>query len=140
MRISEWSSDVCASDLEGLVRRLLIWVVLLGTVAAFRQGALVSVDLILRLARGPWRQAVHTFITVANLAFLGVVAWYGIELAWRVRMQTFASMEISMAWAYAAFPVGAVLSLFAVLAHHLDPRHDKLSTADRKSTRLNSSH
>src|SRR3546814_5861493 len=42
---------------EELVRRLLIWVVLLGTVAAFRQGALVSVDLMLRLARGPWRQA-----------------------------------------------------------------------------------
>ncbi|MBO9354833.1 TRAP transporter small permease subunit [Bordetella petrii] len=114
---------------EELVRRLLIWTVLLGTVAAFRQGALVSVDLMLRVARGRWRQVVHTVITAVNLVFLGVVAWYGTELAWRVRMQTFASMEISMAWAYAALPAGAVLGIVAVLAHHLDPRHDELSTA-----------
>jgi len=34
---------------EEVMRRLLIWMVMLGTVAAFRQGALVSVDLMLRL-------------------------------------------------------------------------------------------
>jgi hypothetical protein len=34
------------------VRMTLIWMVMLGTVAAFRQGALVSVDLMLRLSKG----------------------------------------------------------------------------------------
>ena len=35
---------------EEVMRRLLVWCVVLGTVVAFRRGALVSVDLMLRLS------------------------------------------------------------------------------------------
>lgn len=114
---------------EEAMRRLLIWMVMLGVVAAFRRGALVSVDLMLRWSRGRWRQFVRGLITATSLAFLAVLVWYGIDLAWRVRFQTFASMDISMGWAYAALPVGALLAMVAVLAHHLDPQHQELQTA-----------
>lgn len=114
---------------EESMRRLLIWMVMLGVVAAFRQGALVSVDLMLRLSKGAWRNTVRTIITSVNLAFLSVVLYFGIDLVWRVRFQTFASMELSMGWGYAALPVGALLGLVAVMAHHLDPHDDELSTA-----------
>ncbi|MCX2860681.1 TRAP transporter small permease [Paucibacter sp. PLA-PC-4] len=114
---------------EEAMRRLLIWCVMLGVVVAFRRGALVSVDLMLRLSKGAWRQVVRTVITVSSLTFLGVLLWFGIDLAWRVRFQTFASMEISMAWAYAALPVGAALAIIAVLAQHLDPINEELELA-----------
>jgi len=114
---------------EESMRRLLIWMVLLGVVAAFRQGALVSVDLMLRVSRGAWRNTVRTIITTVNLAFLSVVLYFGIDLVWRVRFQTFASMDISMGWAYAALPVGALLGVVAVIAHHLDPHDEELATA-----------
>lgn len=114
---------------EESMRRLLIWMVMLGVVAAFRQGALVSVDLMLRLSGGAWRHTVRTIITSVNLAFLSVVLYFGIDLVWRVRFQTFASMDISMGWGYAALPVGALLGLVAVIAHHLDPHDDELATA-----------
>lgn len=114
---------------EEAMRRLLIWMVMLGVVAAFRQGALVSVDLMLRLSTGAWRRFVHGVITASSLAFLAVLVWYGIDLSWRVRFQTFASMDISMGWAYAALPVGALLAMVAVAAHHIDPRHQELDTA-----------
>jgi TRAP-type C4-dicarboxylate transport system permease small subunit len=107
---------------EEAMRRLLIWMVMLGVVAAFREGALVCVDLMLRLSRGWWLTAVRTLITVSTLAFLAVIAWYGVDLAWRVRYQTFASLDLSMAWAYAALPVGAVLAMVSVVAYHFDPR------------------
>ena len=68
-------------------------------------------------------------ITLSSLAFLSVLLWFGIDLLWRVRFQTFASMELSMAWAYAALPVGAALGLVAVLAHHLDPINEELEAA-----------
>ena len=42
---------------EELMRRLLVWCVMLGIAVAFRRGALVSVDLMLRTARGRWRDA-----------------------------------------------------------------------------------
>ncbi|MDC6169803.1 TRAP transporter small permease [Paucibacter sp. XJ19-41] len=114
---------------EEAMRRLLIWCVMLGVVVAFRRGALVSVDLMLRLSKGAWRHLVRVVITVSSLTFLGVLLWFGIDLAWRVRFQTFASMEISMAWAYAALPVGAALAIVAVLAQHLDPINEELELA-----------
>ncbi|HEX6362885.1 MAG TPA: TRAP transporter small permease [Albitalea sp.] len=114
---------------EEAMRRLLIWMVMLGVVVAFRRGALVSVDLVLRTSRGAWRRAVRTTIAIASLAFLAVLLWFGIDLATRVRFQTFASMDLSMAWAYAALPVGAALAMVGVLAHHVDPVDEELETA-----------
>ena len=67
--------------------------------------------------------------SVALFAFLSVVLYFGIDLVLRVRFQTFASMDISMGWAYAALPAGALLGVIAVIAHHLDPHDDELSTA-----------
>ena len=114
---------------EEAMRRLLIWAVFLGIVAAFRRGALVSVDLMARVSRGTWRRVVRSLITGVSLAFLAVLVWFGINLLWRVRFQTFASMELSMAWAYAALPVGAVMAMVAVLANHVDPINEELDNA-----------
>ena len=83
----------------------------------------------LRLSKGAWRATVRAIITGVNLAFLSVVLYFGIDLVLRVRFQTFASMDISMGWAYAALPAGALLGVIAVIAHHLDPHDDELSTA-----------
>jgi TRAP-type C4-dicarboxylate transport system permease small subunit len=52
---------------EELIGRLLIWTVMLGVAAAFRQGALVSVDVPLRLARGGLRRAVRLAILAGSL-------------------------------------------------------------------------
>ena len=114
---------------EEVMRRLLIWCVMLGIVVAFRRGALVSVDLMLRTARGRWRNAVRTIITTVTLAFLLLLLVFGVDLAVRVRFQTFASLDLSMAWAYAALPVGAALAVVAVLAQHVDPMNEELETA-----------
>jgi TRAP-type C4-dicarboxylate transport system permease small subunit len=114
---------------EESMRRLLIWMVMLGTVVAFRRGALVSVDLMLRTARGVWLTTVRWIITVTALGYLAVLAWFGIQLVTRVRFQTFASMELSMGWAYAALPVGAALAMVAVIAHHLAPINEELEAA-----------
>ncbi len=114
---------------EESMRRLLIWMVMLGTVVAFRRGALVSVDLMLRKARGAWLRTVRWIITGTALAYLAVLVWFGINLVTRVRFQTFASMELSMGWAYAALPVGAALAMLAVVANHIDPLHEELDNA-----------
>ena len=111
---------------EEAMRRLLIWMVMLGTVAALRQGALVSVDLMLRLSKGRWQQAVRWIITAVHFGFLATVLFFGVQLIERVKFQTFASMDLSMSWAYGALPAGALLGLVAVIAHHLHPRSQEL--------------
>lgn len=111
------------------IRMALIWMVFLGTVAAFRHGALVSVDLAYRLSKGAWRKTLHFIITAVTLVFLAVILWFGIEITWRVRFQELAGLEISIAWAYLAMPVGALFSMLAVVAHYFDPVHEELETA-----------
>lgn len=111
---------------EEIIGRLLIWTVAFGVVAAFRQGALVSVDVMLRLSRGAWRRLVRRVILAISLAFLVMLAWVGYDLAWRIRFQTFASLPISISWAYLAIPVGATFSVLAVIANYLDPIHREL--------------
>jgi len=111
---------------EELIGRLLIWTVALGIVAGFRQGALVSVDLMLRLSTGRWHRLVRGIVLLTTLTFLALLAWLGFDLAWRIRFQTFATLPLSIAWAYLALPVGAVFSMLAVLAQHASPINREL--------------
>jgi TRAP-type C4-dicarboxylate transport system permease small subunit len=111
------------------MRRLLIWCVMLGTVVAFRRGALVSVDLMLRTTRGAWLTTVRWVITTTRWPSWRCWCGSASSLVTRVRFQTFASMELSMGWAYAALPVGAALAMVAVVAQHLDPINEELENA-----------
>jgi TRAP-type C4-dicarboxylate transport system permease small subunit len=115
---------------EEILRRLLIWAVFLGVVPAFRTGALVSVDMMLRLSSGAWHTVVRAIILVASLILLVALVYAGFDLAWRVRLQSFSSAEwLSMGWAYLAVPVGALCSIVAVLASWYDYQSTELETA-----------
>lgn len=118
---SDWS--------EVATRFMLIWMVYVGAAVALRQGSMVSVDLMHRLARGRWRRTLEAVMTLATLGVLGTVAWWGVIITHRVRFQEVAGLEISMSWAYLALPVGCALSFVAVLAHHLDRQSHELEAA-----------
>jgi len=114
---------------EALTRTLLIWMVYLGIMAAFRHGAMISVDLALRSSRGWFAPVLRAGIAIACLLLLGITAWYGYLMMLRVQAQNLAGLEISIAWGYAALPVGAGVTMLAVLANWLDPQHRELETA-----------
>jgi len=104
-------------------RSLNIWMVYLGLVAAFRTGSLMAVQMLVQKARGLPRLILLALITGITLGVLVVMFWYGWEMAYRVRFQTLAGVDnpltgsgISIAWVYAAIPVGAALSAVAVVA------------------------
>jgi TRAP-type C4-dicarboxylate transport system permease small subunit len=107
---------------EALTRTCLIWMVFLGITIAFRHGALVAIDLAYRSVSGRWQTLLQGFITLSSITLLGVILWFGIQMTWRVRFQTLAGLEVPIAWAYAALPVGAFFSLLAVIAHYFDHR------------------
>jgi len=111
---SDWS--------EVATRTALVWMVYLACAVAFREGALMAVNLLHDACRGRARRVLRGFTTFSTLAFLALVAWYGFVVTWRVRFQTLAGLDISIAWAYLAIPVGACFSMLAVLARHFDPR------------------
>lgn len=119
---AEWS--------EVLTRFTLIWMVFMGAPYAFRQGAMVSVDLAHRLA-GPFGKRLLDIAAAAcALVVIAVMLWFGSDYAYRGRFQTISGLEsFSMTWAYLAIPVGAVFSAIAVLGCLVDPRRQELDTA-----------
>ncbi len=119
---AEWS--------EVSIRFALIWMVFLGIPLAFREGAMVSVDLLYRKSGPRVRRLLDTVILIASLALMITLLWFGADYAWRARFQTVPGIEaLTMTWAYAAMPVGGVFSVLAIVAQWFDPRRHELETA-----------
>ncbi|RYX95945.1 MAG: TRAP transporter small permease [Comamonadaceae bacterium] len=110
---SPWSEEV--------LRRAMIWMVALGLSIGFRHGSHICVDVINRVQSAAFRSGIRGLVFAVTLAFLLVLMVLGIDMAWRVRFQSFASIEIAMTWAYAAIPVGAILSAISLTAQFLTP-------------------
>jgi TRAP-type C4-dicarboxylate transport system permease small subunit len=119
---AEWS--------EVSVRYALIWMVFLGIPTAFRQGAMVCVDLLYRRSGPRLRRALDAVILLTSLLLMAITLWFGADYAWRTRFQTIPGIEsFAVSWAYAAMPVGAVFSILAIVAQWFDPRRNELETA-----------
>ncbi|MBX3655356.1 MAG: TRAP transporter small permease [Ramlibacter sp.] len=115
---------------EVLIRFSLIWMVFMGVPTAFRQGAMVSVDVLYRWSPPRFRRVLDGVVCVAALALIGVIFWWGWDYAVRGRVQTMIGLEsVSMFWAYLAMPVGAVFSALGIVGNLLDPQRLELETA-----------
>lgn len=114
---------------EALVRVALIWMAYLGVAVAVRAGALVAIDVAHRAARGALRRAFEAASLAAVLSLMGVMFWFGWEMAHRVRFQEMAGLEISMSWGYAAIPLGAVFAMLGAVAHFLDRQDGAMDAA-----------
>ncbi len=114
---------------ESFVRVTLIWMAYMGLCGAMRTGALVSVDVLYRMCKGTARRVLQAAIAASTISLLVILVWYGTILTQRVQFQVLAGLEISVSWAYAAIPVGAAVSILAVLAHFFDPKREELENA-----------
>jgi TRAP-type C4-dicarboxylate transport system permease small subunit len=114
---------------EALVRTALIWMAFIGLAVAIRAGALVSIDIAHRLSRGAVRAALEGMTLASILSMLGVMFWFGWSMAERVKFQEMAGLEVSMAWGYAAIPLGAAFAMLGAVAHFLDRRNEELESA-----------
>jgi len=101
---------------EVLTRALLIWTVMLGISLAFREGAMIAVDLLRNLLGGARQRALELLIALVCAGFLGFLAWIGAQMTYRVRFQNVPSLDIPISWIYVAIPIGATLAAIAVLA------------------------
>lgn len=115
---------------EVLIRFSLIWMVFLGIPTAFRQGAMVSVDMLYRLSGSKMRRVLDTVVAIAALILCSIILWWGWDYAQRGRVQSMIGLEgVSMFWAYLAMPVGAVFSVIGIVGNWLDPKRMELESA-----------
>lgn len=115
---------------EVLIRFSLIWMVFLGIPMAFRQGAMVSVDVLYRWSPIKVRRVLEWVVFFASLLLVTVIIWWGWDYANRGKVQTVIGLEsISMFWAYLALPVGGVFCILGLIGNLIDPKRLELETA-----------
>lgn len=119
---AEWS--------EVMIRFSLIWMVFLGIPAAFRQGAMVSVDVVYRWSPPPVKRLLDWLVFAAAMTLVLVIIWWGWDYANRGKVQSMIGLEdVSMFWAYLAMPVGGVFAILGLMGNLLDPQRLELETA-----------
>ena len=119
---AEWS--------EVLIRFTLIWMVFMGVPSAFRQGAMVCVDLAYRKSGPVLRRALDWLVAITALILVVVIIRYGFDYAYRARFQTISGLEsLSMTWAYLAVPIGGLFCVLGIVGCLVDPRRQELETA-----------
>lgn len=119
---AEWS--------EVLIRFSLIWMVFMGIPMAFRQGAMISVDVIYRWSPPKLKRVLDWVIFLAAQTLILTIIWWGWDYANRGKVQTIIGLEsFSMFWAYLALPVGGVFCVIGLIGNLLDPQRHELETA-----------
>ncbi len=128
--ITRFVLEMPAEWTEVLIRFSLIWMVFLGIPMAFRQGAMVSVDVLYRWSPPRIRRFLDWVVCLAALGLIFIIIWWGWDYAVRGKVQTVAGLEsVSMFWAYLAMPVGGVFSVIGIIANLIDPQRLELETA-----------
>ena len=115
---------------EVTIRFSLIWMVFMGIPMAFRQGAMVSVDVMYRWSPPKLKRVLDWVVFVAAMILVLVIIWLGWDYAQRGKVQSVIGMEgVSMFWAYIAMPIGGVFSIISLIGNLLDPQRLELETA-----------
>ena len=115
---------------EVMIRFSLIWMVFMGIPMAFRQGAMVSVDVLHRWASLPMKRVLDAVVMTASLVLIAVIIIVGWDYSQRGRVQTIIGLEeYSMFWAYIAMPLGGLFSVLGIVGNFLDPIRMELETA-----------
>ena len=115
---------------EVLIRFSLIWMVFMGIPAAFRVGAMVSVDVVYRWSGPRAKRVLDYLVSAAALCLVAIIIWWGWDYALRGRVQTVIGLEdVTMFWAYLALPVGGVFAVIGIIGNLIDPQRQELETA-----------
>lgn len=102
---------------EELARYLMIWLVYIAGVVAFKRGAHIGIDVITSRVHGKTARYMEIFQNLVTLVFLGIITYFAIPLI-QTQLeyeQLTPALEINIAWVYAAAPVWGFLSSIEIV-------------------------
>lgn len=102
-------------------RSLVIWSVFLGAANVFRRNEMMRVEVIFAVIPSRVHTGLEYFVAGLSLLFFILLAYYSYQMGLRVQPQRMAGMDVSIAWAYSALPVGSVFTTIALVGRLLDP-------------------
>ncbi|WP_050526461.1 TRAP transporter small permease [Pseudorhodobacter aquimaris] len=105
---------------EEVARFSMVWMTMLGAGYAYRQGSLISVELLSDIGGARFANLLRLCVAALSCVFAWVLLTQGWNITGRVVSQTAPSTRVSMAWLYGAMPAGAALIMLNALAILLD--------------------
>jgi len=113
--ISVYTRYVTASPIswgEQIAKYLMIWAAFVGASLGLREGAHISVNMLVDMFPPVGRKVCATIVVLLNLLFLLVCFYYGAVFAYNVRDHSDPLVwNISMSVPYSAIPVGCALMI-----------------------------
>ncbi|MFU8881704.1 MAG: TRAP transporter small permease [Rhodobacterales bacterium] len=100
---------------EVITRSAMIWSVFLGVAVAFRHGSMIAVEVIQQSLPPKIGLTLYMISNAMSVMFFSILFWQGWAMSERVARQKLAALDISIAWVYAALPVGSVFIIIAIL-------------------------
>jgi TRAP-type C4-dicarboxylate transport system permease small subunit len=114
---------------EEIAKYLMIYIVFLGSGLAIRNNKHIAIDFLLEVVKPKSRERLEKAILWISAVFAIILAYFGAQLTWIVVDQSTPTLQYSMAWAYAAIPLGAILMLLNIvvaLMESKDPNKDRI--------------
>jgi TRAP-type C4-dicarboxylate transport system permease small subunit len=124
---------------EELSRFLMIWLAMLGSSYALREGTLIAIDLLPDAVKGKKRLIVKSLISFMVIIFSVILVVQGWEMSMTVSTQIAPSTRISMFIPMFALPIGGLLLIMNSIATLIeeiysaklsDKKAEKFETAD----------
>ncbi|MBP6018697.1 MAG: TRAP transporter small permease [Burkholderiaceae bacterium] len=101
---------------EQVAKYLMIWAAFLGASLGLREGAHISVNMLVDMLPAKGRKFCAACVVLLNMIFLSVCLYYGTIFSYNVRSHTDPLVwDISMSLPYAAIPVGCALMILQLL-------------------------
>jgi TRAP-type C4-dicarboxylate transport system permease small subunit len=100
---------------EEMARYLFVWLSILGAALGLQRRGHFGLDLFYRMLPGRERRILEWIIYLLMGTVIFVILVQGIKLVQKTIPQESPAMAISMGWAYACLPVGAVLMAIHLL-------------------------
>ena len=102
-----WSID--------LAQLSFAWACMLGADLAMKRNAHIEIDIVIRRFPHSARKFLAILWLIAIIAFLGLIAWHGINLTLMNTERELGDLGISYSWVTSAIPAGCILMLFTSL-------------------------
>ena len=120
--LTRFESEKPAKWTEVLIGFTLIWMVLMAIPMAFRNGAMVSVDVLYRSAKPGMKRVLDVVVMIASLTLIVIIIVVGWDYAQRGQVQTVGGLEeYLMFWAYISMPIGGLFAIMGMIGNFVDP-------------------
>lgn len=117
---------------EEVGRYLMVYIVFLGSGLLVRKNGHIAIDFLLEIINPDNRKRLEFVNLAISTIFFLILIYSGIQLTMVVLGQATPTLQFSMAWAYAAMPIGSILMLLNALAVFFEMTIDGENTKEEE--------